>query len=247
MSGRNFLDLCNEVLDIMFYTPAENFDGLETTEGRLVKTKMNNLLRSICSGEQSIWKFREREKFFYLNENQPQYKMPNGYILYIRPADLSNRVPLIYEDNFRYLPVTAKGTPIKYWIYKDKINVFPTPSKEQDGTRYIIRYLTDDYAKSSDGCDKPVMTEATDEPIIPEPYRAVLVYGTAMNFRAARGDAKSEFYKQQYNEVYQNMLYNQRLTDDYVKGSRVQDNIITNRQAYLQDFYNPYVKGTQRI
>ena len=121
MSGRNFLDLCNEVLDIMFYTPAENFDGLETTEGRLVKTKRNNLLRSICSGEQSIWKFREREKFFYLNENQSQYKMPNGYILYIRPADLSNRVPLIYEDNFRYLPVTAKGTPIKYWIYKDKI------------------------------------------------------------------------------------------------------------------------------
>ena len=68
-----------------------------------------------------------------------------------------------------------------------------------------------------------------------------------MNFRAARGDAKSEFYKQQYNEVYQNMLYNQRLTDDYVKGTRVTDNIITNRQAYLQNFYNPYVKGSQRI
>ena len=39
---RNFLDLCNEVLDIMFYTPANTFDELDTTEGRLVKTKMNN-------------------------------------------------------------------------------------------------------------------------------------------------------------------------------------------------------------
>ena len=80
--GRNFLELCNEVLDIMFYTPAETFEDLDTIEGRLVKTKMNNVLREVCSGEQSIWSFREREKRFYLVEGQNKYPLPNGYIIY---------------------------------------------------------------------------------------------------------------------------------------------------------------------
>ena len=239
--GRNFLDLCNEVLDIMFYTPAETFEDLDTTEGRLVKTKMNNVLREICSGEQDIWTFRERDKFFYLVEGQREYKLPNGYIIYIRPNDDTNRGPLAYNDNYRWLPLTSHGTPIQYWINNGKINLYPVPSKDQDGKEYKIEYLTNNFAYDEDGNEKPCMTEGTDEPIIPEIYRSLLVFGTAKNFRASRGDAKSEFYKEEYNRIYNDMLYSQRLTDDYIKGSKVLDLPMSNLQSYLMSFYNPYI------
>jgi hypothetical protein len=239
--GRNFLQLCNEVLDIMFYTPAETFSDLDTTEGRLVKTKMNNVLREVCSGEQSIWKFREKKQPMFLIDEISEYKLPNGYILHIRPNDGSNRPPLVYNDNYDYLPTTSTGTPIQYWIYGDKINLYPTPSKDQDGIEYTIDYLTNDFAYDEDGTPKPVMEVETDEPIIPEIYRSLLVYGTAKNFRASRGDAKSEFYKDEYNRIYNDMLYNQRLTEDYIKGSKVLDFPMSNLQSYLMSFYNPYI------
>ena len=244
--GRNFLDLCNEVLDIMFYTPAPKFEDLDTTEGRLVKTKMNNVLREICSGEQSIWTFREREQKFYLVEGQNKYPLPNGYITYIRPNDKSNRGPLIYNDNYKWLPMTSQGTPIQYWLYGNKINLYPTPSKDQDGIEYKIEYLTDNYAVDKDGNEKPYMTEATDEPIIPEEYRSLLVYGTAKNFRASRGDAKSEFYQKEFNNIYNDMLYSQRLSEDYIKGTKVGGYPMTNLTSYLMSFYNPYV-GSKRV
>ena len=61
--GRNFLEICNEVLDIMVYNPAEKFEDLDdTTEGRMVKKLVNRTLRNVCGGEQEIWKFREKEK-----------------------------------------------------------------------------------------------------------------------------------------------------------------------------------------
>lgn len=243
---RNFLDLCNEVLDIMFYTPANTFDELDTTEGRLVKTKMNNVLREICSGEQSIWKFREKEKKFFLVEGVREYPLPDGYILYIRPDDLSNRVPLIYNDRYKYLPMTSAGTPIQYWIYENKINLYPIPSETEDGKQYKIEYLTNKFAVDKNGIEKDYMTEATDEPIIPEIYRSVLVYGTAKEFRASRGDAKSEFYNDCYKRIYNDMLYSQRLSEDYVKGGKVIDRPWSNYTAYLANFYNPYT-GSRRV
>ena len=244
--GRNFLQLCNEVLDIMFYTPAATFDGLETTEGRLVKNKMNKVLREVCDGEQSIWKFREKVKRFFLQEGIQTYKRPDGYILYIRPDDQSNRGPLIYNNNYQWLPTTSEGTPIQYWIYDDKINLYPIPSQDDDGRQYKIEYLTDKFAVDKRGNEKDVMEVETDEPIIPEKYRDVLVYGTAMNFRAARGDAKSAFYEKQFNKVYNNMLYSQRLSEDYIKGTKVGEKPISSAEAYLYNFYNPYF-GSKRV
>lgn len=244
--GRNFLDLCNEVLAIMFYQEAPTFEDLETTEGRLVKTKMNNVLRKICGGEHSIWKFREKEQRFFLQEGNNKYNMPNGYITYIRPDDLSNRGPLIYNNNYRWLPMTSEGTPTQYWIFGNKINLYPTPSETDSGRMYKIEYLTNNFAVDKNGKEKEVMTEGTDEPIIPEIYRSVLVFGTAKDFRANAADAKSKFYEEEYNNIYNNMLYSQRLSEDYVAGSRVAERPMTNATAYLCNFYNPYF-GSKRF
>lgn len=87
------------------------------------------------------------------------------------------------------------------------------------------------------------MTEETDEPIIPEPYRNVLVYGVMKDWRGNASDAQSVFYKRKYNEVYQDMLYTMQLSDDYLKGFRVEGQPMSNLQSMVTAFYNPYVQG----
>lgn len=225
----------------MSYLPAETMEDLDTPEGRLIKQKMNELLREICCGEHTTWKFRERIKEIYMADGISDYDMPLGHVIYIRPDDKTNRPPLIYSMDYKYLPLTTNGTPMYYWIWEDKIRVFPTPNKGVDGDVYKIHYLTDKFAVDEDGCPKDILTEATDEPIIPEMYRSLLVYGVVRDFRASRGDAKSEFYRKKYNVLYNKMLSNQRLTEDYFKGGKVLGYRPTTLEAKIASFRNPYI------
>ena len=241
--SRTYLDLCNEVINLMSYLPAKTMEDLNNPEGRLIKQKMNEVLREICCGEHGTWKFREREKRFVVAEGKIDYELPDGYILFIRPDDNTNRPPLLYNQNWKYLPLTTSGQPVYYWIYKDKIRLFPTPGKNQDGGVYNIRYLTDNYAVDKYGCEKEILEEADDEPIIPEQYRTLLVYGVVRDFRASMGDAKSEFYRRKFNALYNKMLSNQRLTDDYFKGGKVMGVGPTSLQAKIMAFKNPYATG----
>ena len=85
------------------------------------------------------------------------------------------------------------------------------------------------------------MTEADDEPIIPEGYRSLLVYGVVRDFRASTGDTKADFYRRKYNALYSKMLSNQRLTNDYFKGGKVLGYRPTSLEAKIAAFRNPYV------
>lgn len=239
--GRTYLELCNEVINLMSYLPAETMDDLNTPEGRLIKQKMNELLRELCCGEHDTWKFRERIKKIYLADEIQDYPLPKGHILYIRPDDNTNRPPLVYSMDHKYLPLTTNGTPMYYWIEDGKIRLFPTPNKSVDGDEYKIHYLTDKFAVDEDGCCKDIMTEATDEPIIPEMYRSLLVYGVVRDFRASRGDPKSEFYRKKYISLYNKMLSNQRLTEDYFKGGKVLGYRPSTLEAKIASFRNPYI------
>ena len=239
--GRTYLELCNEAINLMSYLPAETMDDLNTPEGRLIKQKMNELLRELCCGEHDTWKFRERIKKIYLADEVQDYPLPKGHILYIRPDDNTNRPPLVYSMDHKYLPLTTNGTPMYYWIEEGKIRLFPTPNKSVDGDEYKIHYLTDKFAVDEDGCCKDIMTEATDEPIIPEMYRSLLVYGVVRDFRASRGDPKSEFYRKKYISLYNKMLSNQRLTEDYFKGGKVLGYRPSTLEAKIASFRNPYI------
>ena len=245
--ARNFLDLCNEVINLMSYLPAHDFSDLNNPEGRLIKQKMNEVLRELCCGEKGTWKFRERDKQFYTYKDISEYSLPEGYILFIRPDDNTNRPPLIYNQQWKYLPLSTSGQPIYYWIYKNKIRLYPTPDKEQDGDIYTISYLTDNFAIDKDGCPKEIMEDADDEPIIPEMYRSLLVYGVVRDFRASSNDAKSDFYRRKYNALYNKMLSNQRLTDDYFKGGKVLGFHNTSTLVdKISAFRNPYATGDTR-
>lgn len=241
--GRNFLDLCNECINLLSYLPVKSMEDLNTGEGRLIKQKMNEVLREICCGEHDTWKFREREKGLITMAGQKDYSLPEGYILFIRPDDMTNRPPLLYNQNWKYLPLSTAGQPIYYWIYKNKIRLFPTPGELQDGDYYTIKYLTDKYAKNENGCEIDVMENATDEPIIPEQYRSLLVYGVVRDFRMSATDTKTEFYRRKFNALYNKMLSNQRLTEDYFKGGKVLGVGPTSLQAKIAAFKNPYATG----
>lgn len=245
--GRTYLDLCNEVINLMSYLPAETMEDLDTPEGRLIKQKMNEILRELCCGEHDTWKFRERIKKIFLSNGKQSYTLPDGHILYIRPEDNTNRPPLIYSMDHKYLPLTSNGTPMYYWIQDEKIKLFPVPNSSVDGEEYKIHFLTNKFAVDEDGCCKDVMTDATDEPIIPELYRSLLVYGVVRDFRASRGDAKSEFYRKKYISLYNKMLSNQRLTEDYFKGGKVLGYRPSTLEAKIASFRNPYVGGGRTI
>ena len=78
--GRDYLTLCNEVINLMSYLPAKTMEDLDTPEGRLIKQKMNEVLRELCCGEHGTWKFRERDKQFYTYKDISEYSLPEGYI-----------------------------------------------------------------------------------------------------------------------------------------------------------------------
>lgn len=238
--ARNYLDLCNEVINLMSYLPVTSMDGLDTPEGRLIKQKMNDVLRELCCGEHDTWKFRERVKKIYLSPGKREYPLPCGYINYIRPDDDTNRPPLIYSMDHKYLPLSSNGTPTYYWIDDDRIKLFPTPGESCDGDCYKIHYLTDKFVVDKDGCLKENLEEATDEPIIPEMYRSLLVYGVVRDFRASRNDSKSDFYRKKYISLYNKMLSNQRLTEDYFKGGKVLGYQHSPLEVKIMAFKNPY-------
>ena len=156
--GRDYLTLCNEVINLMSYLPAKTMEDLDTPEGRLIKQKMNEVLRELCCGEHDTWKFRERVAHLYASEGVQDYKRPDGHILFIRPSDDTNRPRLIYTmDEGRYLPLTSNGTPVYYWIYEDKIRLYPIPNKKKKKKEYAVKYLTNKYTYDNKSCLKKIM------------------------------------------------------------------------------------------
>lgn len=238
--GRTYLDLCNQVLDEMYWETVTSFDGLATTEGQRVKTKLNQILHEIVIGQEEAWTFRERSDDLILVDGVSNYEMVDGFIRDITPYKYP--APLIYTPDFKYMPLNAKGRPVRYWIWEDNIRVYPTPTKNDEGFTFKIRYWTNNTCIDNKGNEKPYMTEADDEPIIPDKYRDVLVYGACKDLRGSDTDAKAQFYHKRYREMYKRMLSECRRTLDFPNGLKV-DCPISIEQSYLNVFYNPRAQG----
>ena len=81
--NKNFFDLCNEILDELYYEQVDSFDELENlTEGRRVKKELNRALYTICNNENSNWQFREVDEPIITIAGQSEYDRPNGFIRY---------------------------------------------------------------------------------------------------------------------------------------------------------------------
>lgn len=239
--GKNYFDLVKDCLVEMFYEEPKSWKDTYTTEGNKVKRLLNQELKSIVLSENIPWKFRERVEIIPLAKGINHYRMPNGYITSIKY--LKDDIRLFYNEHNVYLPVGTKGQPTQYWIYNGDIVVYPTPCKHWNGKELRIKFRTNDCATDEYGILKPEMTEETDEPIIPERWRDILVYAVCRDFRRSLNDAASLYYERRFRETYRAMLSDEKQTDDYPDGFDISPCTMTLQDVILNTFMNPRVGG----
>ena len=238
--SKNYFDLCNDVLEELYYERAETFEELATTvEGRRVKKMLNQALSTICNNENEAWSFRNIDTQIVLVPGMKTYDRPNGYIEYMKYAN--EDIVLTYIDDYKYLPNKSSGLPVQYYINNDKINFFPTPSEAEDDLIINIEYYTNDFAKDCCGLGKPEMKEECDEPIIPARHRDILVWKVCADWRANMADSVSRHYDYKYKEAYRALKMDCARTMDKPKGFRIGNCIPSITNA----LYNAWQMGTQ--
>lgn len=239
-NNKNFFDLCNDILDELYYEQVDSFDELdELTEGRRVKKELNRALVMICNNENSNWQFRETDEPIILVPNQAHYKKPNGFIRYIKSAD--ENLVLNFVDESKYMPDYTTGTPVCYWMDNDKIRFFPIPSEADEDKELEVHLYTNNYAKDCNGIGKLEMECECDVPIIPPKHRNILVYRVCADWRANDGDAKSQYYDRKYREAYRAMKMDCVQTEDYPSGLDIMGGI----PSISQTLYNAWDISTR--
>lgn len=216
--NKNFFDLCNEILDELYYEQVDKFEELDNlTEGRRVKKELNRALYTICNNENTNWQFREVDEPIITIAGQSEYIRPNGFIRYIKRDD--ENIVLTLVDEHKYYPDNTTGDPIQYWMDAEKIRFFPIPSR--DDVQLNVHLYTNNFAKDKNGVGKPEMECCCDTPIIPNQYRNILVYRVCADWRANDGDPKSQYYERKYREAYRAMRENCIQTEDFPSGLHI--------------------------
>lgn len=240
MSGKNYLDLCNDVLEELYYEKAETFAELdEMAEGRRVKRMLNQALTYICNNENEAWSFRNKETDIVLVPFMKTYDRPNGFIEYMKYPD--ENLVLSYYDNHKFLPENTYGLPTGYYICDDKINFFPIPSEAEDDKLIHVQYYTDNFAEDCSGLGKPVMKYEKDEPIIPARHRDVLVYKVCADWRGNDRDGHYEHYEAKFKRAYRALLKDCARTLDKPQGLH----ILSNDPTITQSLYTAWQLRTQ--
>ena len=236
--NKNYFDLCNDILEELYYEKVDTFEELEElTEGRKVKKELNRALVYICNNEHSAWQFRDVEQDLFLVPYMNQYDLPNGFISYMKYPE--ETLLLTYVDDHKTFPYST-GLPVYYWFDNNKIKLYPVPTECEANKRISIHYYTNDYAKDCRGVFKPEMTEECDEPIIPRHHRNILVYKVCADWRANVNDPKSVHYDVKFKEAYRALLSDQRLSADLPNGLDLSFEPLTYTEQMYQIFKNPY-------
>lgn len=235
--NKNFFDLCNDILDELYYERVDSFEELDNlTEGRRVKKELNRALVMICNNENVNWQFKEVDNPLITVEGQLEYEKPNGHIRYIKRHN-ENYI-LTYVDEHQYYPDSNMGNPVQYWMDAEKIRLFPIP--DETGIQLDIHNYTNDCAMDCNGVLKPEMEYGCDVPLIPNKHRNILIYRVCADWRANDADAKSQYYDRKYREAYRAMKMDCVQTEDYPSGLDIMGNTPTFKDAILGIFYNPY-------
>ena len=245
IDNRNFLELCNEILDELYYEEVSDFDELqEIQEGRRVKRELNRALTFICNNEDTAWSFKDTDCVMVPVDGVSMYDLPDGYIEYMKYKH--NQLVLQYYEDHRNYPSNAVGLPTGYWIEDSKIRLYPTPMNTGNDKEIVIHYYTNGYAKDCCGMTKPVMEYATDTPIIPNKHRDILIWRVCADWRANNNDAKTQFYEDKFKKAYKAMLSDCRITEDYPNGNSILGGVSSYSEALLKIFRNPYINSSYK-
>ena len=235
--NKNFFDLCNDILDELYYERVDSFEELDNlTEGRRVKKELNRALVMICNNENSNWQFREVDSPIITVAGQSEYERPDGFIRYIKRDD--ENIVLTYVEEHKYYPDDTTGDPVQYWMDNERIRFFPIPDRD---IQLNVHLYTNDCAMDCNGVTKPEMEYACDVPIIPNKHRNILIYRVCADWRANDGDAKSQYYDRKYREAYRAMKMDCIQTEDYPSGL----DIMHNSPSITQALYNSWNISTQ--
>lgn len=238
--GKNYFELCNDVLEELYYEKANTFEELATTaEGRRVKKMLNQALSYICNNENQAWEFRNTNTQIVLVPDMKTYDRPNGYIEYMKYEDQD--LVLSYYKDHKYLPRSSQGLPTGYYISNDKINFFPTPSQAEDDKIINIEYYTDDFAKDCCGLGKPDMKLEYDEPIIPARHRDILVWKVCADWRGNSADSVYQHYQDKFKKAYRALKSDCARTLDRPHGFSIENC----SPSITQSLYNAWQLRTQ--
>lgn len=220
MSGKNYFDLCNEVLEELYYEKVDTFEELDDiAEGVRVKRMLNQALAYICNNENEAWEFRNKNTQLIIVPGMQEYDRPNGYIEFMKYTD--EDIVLQYINDFKYLPNNSSGLPVLYYINNDKINLFPTPSQGQEDKIIRIEYYTDDFAEDCCGLGKHEMKCETDVPIIPARHRDILIWKVCADWRGNDRDGHYEHYEAKFKRAYRALLKDCTRTSDKPRGFNI--------------------------
>ncbi len=240
MSGKTYFDLCNDVLEELYYEKAETFEELDTmAEGRRVKKMLNQALSYICNNENQGWEFRNKGTQLILVPNMNTYDRPNGYIEYMKYTD--EDIVLQYVEDHKYLPNVSYGLPVMYYISNDMLNLYPTPSEGQGNKVIKIEYYTDNFAEDACGLGKPDMKFASDVPIIPPRHRDILIWKVCADWRGNMADGHYAHYESKFKRAYRALLEDCRRTKDKPRGLQ----ILSHPTSIVQNLYNAWQIRTQ--
>lgn len=240
MSGKNYFELCNDVLEELYYEKVDTFEELDTiAEGRRVKKMLNQALSYICNNENEAWSFRNKETQIVLVPGMDAYDRPNGFIEYMKYANQD--IVLNYVNDYKYLPNTSNGLPVLYYISNDMINFFPTPSEAEDDLIINVEYYTDDFAEDCCGLGKPVMKFETDTPIIPARHRDILIWKVCADWRANDADAHFQHYQSKFKKAYKALKMDCARTLDKPQGFQIGGC----SPSIVSSIYNAWQIGTQ--
>lgn len=238
--SKNYFDLCNEVLEELYYEKADTFEELDTTaEGRRVKRMLNQALAYVCNNENEGWSFRNKTTQLVLVPGMTEYSRPNGFIEYMKYTD--REIVLNYYEDHKFLPNHCIGLPTGYYICDDKINLFPTPGESEDDIIIKIQYYTDDFAEDCCKMGKPKMVYETDVPIIPARHRDVLIWKVCADWRGNDRDGHYEHYEAKFKRAYRALLMDCRRTLDKPQGLQLENY----QPSITRNLYNAWQIRTQ--
>lgn len=240
MAGKNYFELCNDILEELYYERVSTFTELdEIAEGRRVKKMLNQALSYICNNENQAWEFRNKSTQIVLVPGMKEYDRPNGFIEYMKYGNQD--LVLSYYKEHKYLPQNTTGLPTGYYISDDKINFFPTPSEAEDDVLINVQYYTDNFAEDCCGLGKPEMKYEKDVPIIPARHRDILIWKVCADWRANDRDGHYEHYQSKFKKAYRALKMDCARTLDKPQGFSIGDC----PQTITQSLYNAWQIRTQ--
>ena len=239
MTGRNYFDLCNEILQELFYEQVASFEALDDiAEGRKVKLELNSANNYICNNEQRPWKFRQIKLHIPLVGGMKKYPIPDGYIRDSEYCDTP--IQLGYIENHKALPA-AIGMPTGYYLTNGMLEFYPIPDDSQTNRLVEVDILTYDFARDKYGNLKCSMTCEDDVSIIPQHHRDILKWRVCADWRANINDAKSAYYESKFKNAYRALLADQKQSEDYPNRLDVMPEGNSFTSSFMRAFYNPWI------